>query len=230
MFKILVLDSETTGLKEPIQPIEVAYLGISYPNLEVESEFCQRYKPDKPIELGAMATSHILLSELQNEPSYTTFKLPEDTEYLIGHNIDYDWKVIGSPNVKRIDTKAISDYLYPELDSHTQSAMIYYFYNHEATSMLKEAHNALCDVQNCLTLLACLVDNDNVPASALESIEGLYQFSELCRIPKTIAFGKFKGMPYTALDQGYVSWWLYKSDIKPTEYQLKALKLAGFRV
>ena len=37
-----------------------------------------------------MAVHHILESDLENQPHYKTFKLPDTTTYIIGHNIDYD--------------------------------------------------------------------------------------------------------------------------------------------
>ena len=41
------------------------------------------------------------------DPSYTV-KLPPDAEYIIGHNVDFDWKALGQPNVKRICTQALA--------------------------------------------------------------------------------------------------------------------------
>src|SRR6218665_2225992 len=49
--------------------------------------------PKKPIELGALATHHILDEELADCPPASGFSLPPGTEYLIGHDVDYDWQV-----------------------------------------------------------------------------------------------------------------------------------------
>lgn len=90
-----IFDSETTGLNDP-QLVEAAYLQLAdIPGLPVAIEFLQRYKPGKPIELGALATSHILDEELVDCLDHTEFQLPAEIEYLIGHNVDYDWGVIG---------------------------------------------------------------------------------------------------------------------------------------
>jgi DNA polymerase III, epsilon subunit and related 3'-5' exonucleases len=120
-----IFDSETTGLNDP-QLVEAGYLQLeAIQGLPVATEFLQRYKPSKPIELGALATSHILDEELADCPDHTEFQLPANIEYLIGHNVDYDWGVIGQPELKRICTAALSRRLWPGADSHTQSAMIY---------------------------------------------------------------------------------------------------------
>ncbi|MEX5322908.1 3'-5' exonuclease, partial [Pseudomonas shirazica] len=57
-----IFDSETTGLNNP-ELVEAAWLQLGA-GLAVTGEFLQRYKPSKPIELGALATSHILDEEL----------------------------------------------------------------------------------------------------------------------------------------------------------------------
>jgi exodeoxyribonuclease X len=233
MSKILILDTETTGLIEPIQPVEMAWIELDSDLTKIKElgRFERRYKPDKPIEFGAMATSHILEEELQNEISYTQciFDVPEATEYLIGQNIDYDWKVLGKPPIKRICTKALSTWLFPGLDSYSQSALLYYCFGREAKPLLKEAHNAMCDIENNLRLFKVLVNSILYTYPDL-TIETLWELSEEARIPTVVPFGKFKGQPFNAMDIGYVQWWLYKSDTKPDEYQLKALRKAGFKV
>lgn len=228
---IIILDTETTGFNEP-EVVEMAYLEVNYPELRVQNAFDEYYMPSKPIELGALATHHILMSELEGSKHSNTCKLPNNVEYVIGHNVDFDLKVLGADeNLKRIDTLALSRYLVPDLDSYSQGAMMYYFMGDSAKERLKEAHNALADVCNCRELLIQLLqvineDNGLFP----ETIEHLYQLSELARIPKVLHFGKFKGQDYKSLDQGYVTWWLTKSDTPPDLYQRKALTLAGFKL
>src|SRR5690554_237928 len=103
----LLFDTETTGHKDS-EIIEAAWLELSDPvNLTVLATFEQRYRPSKPIELGALATHHIYDEELSGCPPHTDFRLPADTQYLIGHNVDYDWNVAGKPTVRRICTLAL---------------------------------------------------------------------------------------------------------------------------
>src|SRR5690625_4953576 len=122
----LLFDTETIGTKDS-EIIEAAWLKLSDPvNLTVVDTFEQRYRPSKPIELGALATHHIYDEELVSCPPSDSFSLPADTRFLIGHNIDYDWMVAGKPSVKRICTLALARYFYPEIDSHSQSALLYF--------------------------------------------------------------------------------------------------------
>lgn len=219
----IVFDTETTGLQEP-QVIEAAWLRLNSPaSLYVEADFLQRYKPSKPIELGALAVSHIYDEELADCPHASTFTLPADVEYLIGHNVDYDWNVIGRPGVKRICTKALSASLWPHADSHSQSAMIYLHYRAEARELLRNAHAALDDVHNCRRLLAkileALGDRQGRPVADWEE---LWQHSEEARVPKFISFGKHRGMAIADLPGDYVAWLLRQPDVDP--YLVKAMQ------
>lgn len=217
-----IFDSETTGLNEP-HLIEAAWLKLKdISSLTVTADFLQRYKPGKPIELSALATSHILDEELDGCEPYNTFTLPEDVEYLIGHNVDYDWRVIGEPDVKRICTRALSSKLWPAADSHTQSAMIYLHYRTEATGLLRNAHAALDDVKNCRLLLVKILDTLAVTLGRpVSDWEELWDISEDARIPTVIGFGKHRGMAISDLPSDYKRWLLNQSDLDP--YVRKAL-------
>jgi exodeoxyribonuclease X len=211
-----IFDSETTGFNEP-HLIEAAWLQLKdVSSLVVTGDFLQRYKPGKPIELGALATSHILDEELTDCAPHNTFNLPPDTAYMIGHNVDYDWRVIGEPDVKRICTKALSTQLWPQADSHSQSAMIYLHYRSEATGLLRNAHAALDDVKNCRLLLVKILDTlaTNL-GHPVNDWDELWQLSEEARIPTIISFGKHKGMAIADLPSDYRSWLLKQTDLDP---------------
>lgn len=219
----IVFDTETTGFQEP-QVIEAAWLRLNSPDsLYVEADFLQRYKPSKPIELGALSIHHIYDEELADCPDASTFTLPAGVEYLIGHNVDYDWNVIGRPDLKRICTKALSASLWPEAGSHSQSSMIYLHYRAEARDLLRNAHAALDDVHNCRRLLAKIIEAlGERQGRPVADWEELWQHSEEARIPKFISFGKHKGMAIADLPGDYVAWLLRQPDVDP--YLVKALQ------
>ena len=61
------------------------------------------------------------------------------------------------------------------------------------------------------------------------TIEDLWEFSEECRVPEKMTFGKYKGKTYIEVaktDSGYFDWMLNKSDINPDEYVRKAISEA----
>lgn len=215
--KAIIFDTETTGLIEP-EIIEAAWLRLESPRtLKVLEKFEQRYKPTKAIDLGAMTTHHIMEEDLVNMPESSTFALPADLCFMIGHNVDFDWKAAGKPEVKRICTLALSRFLFPKIDSHSQSAMLYFLERRTARENLKNAHSALADAMNCRRLLAKLIEL----LPGLETWEGLWQISENARVPTVITFGEYKGTPITEVPSEYKLWLLKQPDVDP--YLKKAL-------
>lgn len=226
MTQVIIFDTETTGIKKEgkeVQIIEAAWIALDE-TFNPVSTFEQRYKPTIPIDFGAMATHNIIPEDLENCPSHDTFKLPENVEYLIGHNIDYDWEMAGKPDVKRICTLALARKMLPELDTHTQSALIYYFSDdkNKAREMIKNAHSALPDVENCQFLLNKLIEHfENKYGKKIKDIDHLWRVSEAARIPDIMPFGKHQGMKISELPMDYKSWLLKQKDID--QYLLKAI-------
>lgn len=224
----IIADTETTGLKDS-RPVEVAYIDVSklfevpyihrYEFNQQVFEYHQLFNPQKPIEFDAMATHHITDEDVAVCEPYTAFELPK-VEYLIGHNIDFDWDVIKAcgeqPELKRICTLAIARYLYPEIDSHKLTAMLYALDPIYAKDYARNAHSALDDVWMTYHLLKIML-----PKTKATNFKELYQFSEMARIPKIITFGKHNGQLISALPSDYKQWLLKQNDLDP--YLRKAL-------
>ena len=219
--KAIIIDTETTGMDEP-EVVEVAHLPVDTEGSIIEpGGWCGRFKPSKPISLGALATHHILDEELANCPPSATFTLPAGTDYIIGHNVDFDWQAIGKPDVKRICTLALSRAAYPDADSHSLGAMIYLTNRANARLWLNGAHSAGIDVVNTGLLLRWLISEARVSA---ESFDALWQASELARVPKTFTFGKHKGTLIADAPRDYRAWMMRQPDVDP--YLMQALRAA----
>ena len=218
MSKTIIFDTEATGIKEPVL-IEAAWLELeSIEPFLVANPFVQRYNPGKPITLGALATHHIMDEELVDCPPASSFRLPDDVSYIIGHNVDFDWEVIVKPEIKRICTLALARKLWPDLDSHTQSALLYFLERSTAREQLRNAHSAITDVGICAVILDHICEQLGV-----KTVEDLYAESEKARIPTTMPFGKHKGMLLSDIPSDYKQWLLGQGDIDP--YLRKALDL-----
>jgi exodeoxyribonuclease X len=217
MPKVIIFDTEATDIKEPVL-IEAAWLEVTgFAPLTIGSQFVQRYNPGKPISLGALATHHILDEELINCAPASSFQLPSDVTYLIGHNVDFDWQVLGQPPIKRICTLALARKLWPNLDSHSQSALLYHLDRPHAREQLRNAHSALADVGICAKILEAICTELKI-----DTVEALWVASEKARMPTHMPFGKHKGMPLNEVPMDYKSWLLGQSDIDP--YLRKALE------
>ncbi len=219
----LILDTETHDLNG--YPIEIAYAPCSFEQgvlvINQEQVFDEYFSCPEPIALGALATHHILEADIAEKPSFDTFKMPQDVQYLIGHNIDYDIKAIQKcqPDftVKGICTLALCRMVWPELP-HSLSAMYYHVMDdlELARKHLRHAHNAKADIYFTGVILKTLVEQ-----LGIKDMNSLFIMSETSRIPKYITFGKHKGTAIKDLDSGYVSWLLKQPDLDP--YLRKAL-------
>jgi len=208
----IVFDTETTGSDETDQIIEAAWLELDE-SFGVVGEFCQRYKPSVPINIGAMATHHILESELVDCWPSTDFVFPE-VEYVIGHKVDFDMGMAKQAEdyPRRICTLALARRYLPDLPTHTQSALMYHFYGDAARPLVRDAHNALCDVQNCHRILMLLIDVIREAGKSVESLEDLYVVSEDARIPIIMPFGKCKDERIADMPYKYKQWILSQPD------------------
>lgn len=206
----IIFDTEATDINQPVI-IEAAWVElVTVSPFQTGESFHQRYNPGKPISLGALATHHILDEELVNCPPASSFKLPSGLEYLIGHNIDFDWQAIGKPEVKRICTLALARKAWPELDSHSQSALLYFLERTTAKERLRNAHSAEADIHICATILQHICN-----ALTITTTEALWKASEAARLPSHMSFGKHKGLPLAEVPGDYVRWLLDQQNIDP---------------
>ena len=222
----IILDTETHTLNG--QPIEIAYAPIHIENgkltLDKSKLFDQLYSVDEPISFAAMAVHHILESDLVNQPHYTTFKLPAETTYIIGHNIDYDIRAlekcgVDSSNIKAICTLALTRKVWPDAEAHNISALIYMITkgSEKARDMIKKAHRADMDIILTANILMHVVHQLKI-----NSMEELFEISEDARIPRTINFGKHRGTQISELPADYIQWLMRQDDLDP--YLRKALE------
>lgn len=237
-----IFDTETTGTDHKVdQIIEAAWLKLpatpgEFAAIRAPEDFehyLERFAPSVPIALGAQATHHIICSDLVGCRPSDEFKLPVDMGLMIGHNIDFDWRMAGEPDVLRGCTLAMSRFLFPDKDSHTQSAMLYLIgrrYSREAWArdLLKNAHAALDDVRNCAILLRFLLQEAAENNHAVSTWEEVHAFSEMARLPTVMGFGKHKGVAIQRgkLDPGYVRW--YRAQAETDPYYIEAFNRAGF--
>lgn len=227
----IILDTETTGLDAP-EVVALAHTTLleSPTNLScgIGAQF---FKPSKPISLGALATHHIIDEDLADAPPWLgRWTPPEGAEYLIGHNVDFDWKAIGQPHVARICTLALSRHILPDIDSHSLGALTYYFRGRIAgRELLRNAHDAAQDVHLCMLALIELLKL--MPSMA--SWHQVWQASEKARVPTRFTFGKYgpkDGKPGQVIadvrkaDPSYIRWCLGVPDFASDPYLTKALR------
>lgn len=222
----MLVDTETTSATEP-QVIELARAEVTArpgPEFIMGEPIVERFKPSKPIELGALATHHILPEELEDcPPTPERFDLPR---YIIGHHVDFDWAALGSQETtKRIDTLVLARAAWPTLDSHKLGALIYHLFPHtEARAMLRDAHSAATDITLCFEVFKVAVRS--IPTETpISSWGDVWRLCEACRVPKVMAFGKHQGKPIADVPRDYAEWYARQDETDP--YLIKAFQIAG---
>jgi exodeoxyribonuclease X len=247
---IIVIDTETTGLKEP-QPCEIAYFNIEsdieyivdlklqdiFTEFEEMDYFCQRFKPLKPMEAGASRVNGIYDRDLIKFPCLSTFEFPQETKYIIGHNIAFDkralnWrdslpenhvfknKTLISDNVKLICTKELAQLVIRGQRNNKLTTLIEYLYPAESKILLETAHSALQDCKlSFLVLLKVLEELPNVTEwSQLASLcsQGKKSYEELDKPEVEVTkmpFGKYKGHHISTIPLDYINWLLTNTTI-----------------
>lgn len=226
----IIFDTETTGIRDP-EIIEASWMAASFscseedrdwPTLQYDWPVTKRYRPKTRITMGAMAVHHIMDEDLVECPPSSSFKLPENIKYIIGHNVDFDWVAAGRPDgIRRIDTLCIARKFWPKCDSHSLGALTYFLFRSTARTELQFAHSAETDVLLTGALLKEIVRKSN---STITNFDQLWQLSETSRIPETMPFGKHKGEFIRTLPADYKAWLLRQDDLDP--YLIKALNEA----
>lgn len=222
----IILDTETHTLNG--LPIEIAYAPIEIQagklSLDKSEIFDQLYQVGQPISFAAMAVHHILESDLIDQPFYNEFQLPSETQYIIGHNVDYDIAAIArcgvdTSTLKPICTLALARRVWENAEAHNISSLIYLISkgSDKAREMLKGAHRADADIILTANILMHIIHQLDI-----QNIEELYIASEEARVPKSITFGKHKGTAIQDLPADYIQWLLRQDDLDP--YLRKALE------
>lgn len=221
----IILDTETHTLNG--YPIEIAYGPCSFEQGDLSFDqgkvFDEFFSCPEPISYGAMAVHHILESDIAGKPSYDTFRLPKDFDYIIGHNINYDIEAINKCGTtvpkKSICTLALARFAWQELETHTLSSLFYFLSvdKEDARDRLRNAHSAKYDIWFTYIVLKniCL-------KLGIKDINSLYVLSEKVRTPTEMPFGKHKGAPLHMVPKDYIRWLLTTGEIDP--YLRKALE------
>lgn len=132
------------------------------------------------------------------------------SEFVIAHNVDFDCEVMKITDRKRICTLALCRRLWPDVKSHTLSAMFLELFGMSQANVwrLKRAHCADADVTILIDILHRII-----AAAEVYSLEELHSLSEVCRVPTHMPFGKYRGTPIPDLPADYARWLLRQDDV-----------------
>ena len=215
----LVIDTETDQGSDP-RPIQVATI-----NVVTGFEWMKYFNSGRSISPVVIKVHGITDDDVAGLERFELeqFELPE---YLIGHNVRFDWRVIGSPSAKLICTVRLARAAFPEWCAYGQSKCIEQLLGKgEASAMTIAAHDALGDARMCYLLYqACCERLEIAPTDFAAAHAISNKATPVSKMP----FGKHKGKPIKDVPISYVKWMIGNiHNMQPSLYSAltKRLKL-----
>ena len=193
----LVIDTETDQGRDP-RPVQVATI-----NVRSGHEWMSYFNSGRPISPFVTKIHGITDADVAGLESFNLDKF-ELSDYLIGHNVRFDWGVIGRPKVKLICTVRLARAAFPEWHRYSQSKCIEQLIGQEqAAEMTAAAHDALGDARMCYLLYKACCERLNFDPTDFEIA---HKISNLAKPVKKMPFGKYKGQNIDQIPMSYVKW------------------------
>jgi exodeoxyribonuclease X len=249
--QVFIADTETTGLVDP-QAYEIGWLHVQDTLAEFKqavvtdsiaflsdnsyflSVYEQRFRPTKAIELQASKVTGIYMKDVLHCPSITTFEFPKSVKYMIGHNIAYDHRVFGKPDVKLICTKELAQLVFPKdkgLKSHKLTTIIEWLYPEEGATLVANAHGAVLDCKLVYLVLLKVLEKlpqvetwEQLASLCSQGKKSYEELNEPLAEMKELPFGKYKGKKFSEVPRDYLVWLSKQDGLSPSLQS--ALKLA----
>ena len=206
----LVIDTETDQGRDA-RPIQVATI-----NATTGYEWMAYFNSGRAISPVVTRIHGITDKDVAGLARFELDKF-ELSDYLIGHNVRFDWKVIGRPSAKLICTVRLARLAFPEWHRYSQSKCIEQLQGVEAARDLTvAAHDALGDARMCYLLYQACCERLGIETTDFVTA---YKLSNTANPIAKMPFGKHKGEAIKTLPIGYVKWLLANvGGMKPSLY------------
>jgi len=200
-YEVYALDCESTGVgNHPIhghpQVIELASIPLHndlvpliqkagmFPIDKLIEDFTlqgtvTRYRPSMGIHKRAFEVHGIHMRDLLTCKKSEDLVLPKGLKYLLGHNIQYDYRCLGKPDgYKLICTLGMAKKFDRQFGigfpNHKLDTLVLYFYGKDAQPLIDNSHQAMADTVKVVLLLVKLLEY--IPA--IQTFDELYTFTE----------------------------------------------------
>lgn len=202
MASYAVIDTETTGLTDEDEAIEIAIV-------TQKGYLDSLMKPSRPISFGAMAAHHIQESDVVGAPDrkviseiiYQTYYEPDLV--MVAHNAEYDKKYVPlwMAELPWICTYRCAKHMFPQAEGFGNQSLRYEL-ELDVSDMPEDAgnlpHRALYDAWVTQALLHKMLK--------LKTLEELIAMTKEPIILQKVSFGKHHGQQWKDVPLGYLRW------------------------
>ncbi len=217
MFRLRVIDLETTGMEPPAEVIEIgiADLEVSSNGVAISSPSARLFRPTGHIPPETMAVHHITEDDIPaGAPPCTTEQLRTAVwqhpkpDAFVAHNCDFERKFITdaiSGQTPWICTYKVSLHVWPDAPRHSNQVLRYWRGLRLDPALAMPPHRAGPDAWVTAHLLADLLSC----ADARQMIE----WTDQPRPMATLSFGKHRGVRWDQVPTDYLEWMTIQTDM-----------------
>lgn len=213
MMLIRVCDFETTGMPPDAAVCEVGWCdlhtGAASPEIGVPVGML--VNPNRPMPPEGRAIHHISDADVFGAPEIAIgfmalTKGPPDV--FCAHNAAFERNFFsGGENASWICTLKVGRRLWPDCPSHSNQCLRYFLGLEVDDALATPVHRAAPDAYVTAHILRAAIETGT-------TIKQMIAWSsEPSLLPGAINFGKHKGVLWSEVDQGYLSWMLKQPDM-----------------
>jgi exodeoxyribonuclease X len=215
MLRVIVLDTETSGLGADAGVVEIAWTEFDKDMILIGHEY-SLIDPQCPINPGASGIHGITNAMVEDAPTLQEFfsvvkgdpfHNEDDSVIVVAHNAAFDLRFVGPfiPSLSGvICTLKCARRVYPDAEDHKLQTLRYALGLDVGAA---DAHSASGDVAVCVALLKRLMQDTGC------DIEGLLELSSMPMKISKFPFGMHKGKKLEELPSSYIHWLLTKATI-----------------
>lgn len=201
---IRVIDFETTGTEPPAEVCEVGICDLHLEERRIaEPRTWMCGVKEMPPEVRAV--HHISLAECEGWDPFDAARMFADPcDAIAAHNAEFETKFFASP-VPVICTYKAALRVWPDAPSHSNGALRYWLQDQGKISpdhvKTQPAHRAGPDAYTTAHILLALFETGVTGRE-------MAQWTKEPRLLPTCPIGKFRGMPWSEVEDGFLGWML----------------------